>query len=148
MPIRTIRDESMFGSPAVMSLVKIWWNTVMRKIPTAMNVNPTIWIFASSGMPVSSWRTPPGAEAPCPAFAAAAAPAAGDAPTCAAACDAAAAWLGVSLDTRPLWTYPLVIPLAATAVPVLKPRTVRRFTGISLSAEKLPCSARSTHSAV
>ncbi len=34
----------------------------------------------------------------------------------------------------PVWTYPAVMPFAAAAVPVLKPSTVKMFTGISLNA--------------
>jgi len=99
----------MFGRPSLMSPMAIWWKAVARKIPIPMIVNAINWIFASSGPPLSSWKIPPVVAgvglAGTPVFA-----------------------------TLPVWTYPAVMPFAAAAVPVLKPSTVKMFTGISLSA--------------
>src|SRR5262249_2116862 len=45
-PISTRSEESMSGRSTCAGWARIWWNRVARKIPTAMNVKPVIWIFA------------------------------------------------------------------------------------------------------
>ena len=110
----------MSGRLVTPGLVTIWWMTVPRKTPIVMSVITIIWIFARSGAPRSSSKRP-------------------------LARPSSSTTLG--FITRPLRTYALVIALAATAVPVLKPRTVSSPAGATPSAPNSPCSARRTHRA-